>query len=79
MEFILLGCLIILCALTYFNIRQQEEEVKELQMMYDRIVELEHEVDVLEHKLKQHEGKDLENYSYLNSRLNKMALENINK
>lgn len=70
---VILGILIAIMIDLYGNLTNEFNE------LVQRVNHLETQNAKLEVTVKKQEGKMIEDYGYLNSRLNKLTLENINK
>ena len=79
MEKILVIAVVVLGLLVAIIIDSLNNLINEFNIMVKRVNNLETENARLKVTVKKQEGKIVEDYGYLNSRLNKLTLENINK
>lgn len=79
MEKILVIVIVILGVIIAIIIDSLNNLINEFNIMVKRVNNLETENARLKVAVKKQEGKIIEDYGYLNSRLNKLTLENINK
>lgn len=79
MEKILVIAIVILGVLILVIIDSFNNLANEFNLLVKRVNRLETQNAKLEVIVKKQEGKMIEDYGYLNSRLNKMTLESINK
>ena len=79
MEKIFVIAIVILGVIDAIVIDSHDYLVNEFNVLVKRVNKLEEENARLKVAVKKQEGKIIEDYGYLNSRLNKLTLENINK
>lgn len=79
MEKVLIIAIVVLGVIVAIVIDSHNYLVNEFNELVKRVNHLESQNAKLEVALKKQEGKMIEDYGYLNSRLNKMTLESINK
>lgn len=79
MEKIIVIAIVILGVIVAIVIDSHNYLVNEFNVLVKRVNKLEEENARLKVTVKKQEGKIIEDYGYLNSRLNKLTLENINK
>lgn len=79
MEKIFVIAIVILGVIDVIVIDSHDYLVNEFNVLVKRVNKLEEENARLKVAVKKQEGKIIEDYGYLNSRLNKLTLENINK
>lgn len=79
MEKVLVIAIVILGVLAAIMIDLYDNLTNEFNEIVQRVNHLETQNAKLEIVVKKQEGKMIEDYGYLNSRLNKLTLENINK